>query len=54
MQPEKDTDELFHDNNRQAVPSLRPGEGAVPVGVPSQEEYDYSQPEVDLDYPFHK
>lgn len=26
LQPEKDMDELFQDNNRQAVPCLRPGE----------------------------
>lgn len=49
LQPEEDMDKLFHDNNPQAVPYLRHGEP-----VDSQEDYDYSQPEVDLDYLFHK
>lgn len=53
LQPEEDLDHLYQDNNPQAVPYLRHGEAAVPVDVPSQKNYDYSQPEVDLDHLFH-
>lgn len=55
LQPEEDMDDLFHNNIPQAGPYPRHGDAAVPVDVPSQENYNYnSEPEVDLDFLFHK
>ncbi|XP_075874771.1 uncharacterized protein LOC142883630 isoform X2 [Nelusetta ayraudi] len=53
LQPEEDMDDLFHNNIPQAGPYPRHGDAAVPVDVPSQENYN-GEPEVDLDFLFHK